>query len=910
MSMNTLKDLVEAIKTRSKTIVETTSGSIAGSTANDMVYIGKAVEAITGADALLQLFDETNEPSKLLDYAAATSGVWTLTIEDVGKPVIKLTQASVPSESELSIVCPNRAFTTVIRNTTTKPVRVKYSGGINANTAVILAGKTGWVVGDYAAAGTAQVSHVVDVEAITAALGTVTTTGGDMIYRAAPPASTSFTIRVRKFVQSGTDYFQFKLPSDVYYRSDISFNIWESKIYVFDVADSSMTNHILKFSTTKDGTHASPAGTELLDIAPTDSTNDITYTGTAGNSGALVTITMPASVTADVIYPYCATHAGMGKNSQFNMTTASGEVRLPIGGIGTALTSQGPSGKPVWDYIGRVSAFHYRLDMDLGCRVADPRSPGYPGTEGNGYVRDDFSLQKEISDVTNFPLHANKGIYPNALAPYDSGPYYGGSCVIQTSDMAHKTMNLWGGSSNYCLGNMRNYPRPTWHPTMYRDQTKGFDQAYVDEQNTNIVQVTRSHNSSYCLDDRGQMWSCGYNGYKQLGDGTTTNQYRWIPVAMPSAASAITQYAIGEGAGNNVTVMALDDTGKVWAWGYNAQNQITSSNVTAQGIPQENTGLAGKDIKAIAVNSSDYPTCYALSGASDGYKLYSWGYNSYGQCGNGTTTHVQAGSPHQMAAGSNKKIAVFQAGGYGSYGQCLILNEDGALYFTGYNSTSQAGNGNASGNVTTPTLVSTFNTSTAGLKVLDMWMTHCHLSSGWATTDNGDFYKWGPNGSGQTAMGTVTGSQSTPAKDANLTWVSKVVGNSSGGGYYNQSIAICHANEDDWDNKINGSIYVTGYNNFANPVFGTTAGVQLTSWTPVPLPNGYQGKIRDVMPMGHSTSSSQYGGWGVLMMDGTMWTNGMENLTFYIAGRMTNYYTTASYGPTQDGHHLQLRGYY
>ena len=77
MSMNTLKELVEAIKTRSKTIAETTTGTIAGSTANDMVYVAKAVEAITGADALLQLFDEANEPSKVFDYSTATNGVWT-----------------------------------------------------------------------------------------------------------------------------------------------------------------------------------------------------------------------------------------------------------------------------------------------------------------------------------------------------------------------------------------------------------------------------------------------------------------------------------------------------------------------------------------------------------------------------------------------------------------------------------------------------------------------------------------------------------------------------------------------------------------------------------------------------------------------------------------------------------------
>ena len=97
--MNTLKEVVEAIKTRSKTIANTSTGTIAGSTANDMVYIAKAVEAITGADALLQLFDEANEPAKVLDYSTATNGVWTLTIDDISKPVIRLTQATTPSQT-------------------------------------------------------------------------------------------------------------------------------------------------------------------------------------------------------------------------------------------------------------------------------------------------------------------------------------------------------------------------------------------------------------------------------------------------------------------------------------------------------------------------------------------------------------------------------------------------------------------------------------------------------------------------------------------------------------------------------------------------------------------------------------------------------------------------------------------
>ena len=90
MSMSTLKEVVEAIKTRSLAIAGTTTGTVAGSNANDMVYLAKTVEAITGADALLQLFDEANEPSKTLDYSTATNGVWTLGIDDISKPSICL----------------------------------------------------------------------------------------------------------------------------------------------------------------------------------------------------------------------------------------------------------------------------------------------------------------------------------------------------------------------------------------------------------------------------------------------------------------------------------------------------------------------------------------------------------------------------------------------------------------------------------------------------------------------------------------------------------------------------------------------------------------------------------------------------------------------------------------------------
>ena len=45
--------------------------------------------------------------------------------------------------------------------------------------------------------------------------------------------------------------------------------------------------------------------------------------------------------------------------------------------------------------------------------------------------------------------------------------------------------------------------------------------------------------------------------------------------------------------------MALDENGKVWGWGYNGHNQLSSSNTTNQTIPVEMTGISGKDVKAV-----------------------------------------------------------------------------------------------------------------------------------------------------------------------------------------------------------------------------------------------------------------------------------------------------------------------
>ena len=77
-------------------------------------------------------------------------------------------------------------------------------------------------------------------------------------------------------------------------------NIAEGSIFRFDQSASSNSSHPLRFSTTANGTHG--GGSEY--------TTGVTTSGTAGQAGAYVQITVANS--APTLYYYCTNHSGMG----------------------------------------------------------------------------------------------------------------------------------------------------------------------------------------------------------------------------------------------------------------------------------------------------------------------------------------------------------------------------------------------------------------------------------------------------------------------------------------------------------------------------------------------------------------------------------------------------------------------
>jgi alpha-tubulin suppressor-like RCC1 family protein len=101
-----------------------------------------------------------------------------------------------------------------------------------------------------------------------------------------------------------------------------------------------------------------------------------------------------------------------------------------------------------------------------------------------------------------------------------------------------------------------------------------------------------SHHSLALRED-GTVWG-GYNGYGQLGDGTTIDRHSPVKVSDLERVSAI---VAGRLQGISHNSLALREDGTVWAWGYNGYGQLGDGTTTNRDRPMKVLEL--KRVKAI-----------------------------------------------------------------------------------------------------------------------------------------------------------------------------------------------------------------------------------------------------------------------------------------------------------------------
>ncbi len=227
--------------------------------------------------------------------------------------------------------------------------------------------------------------------------------------------------------------------------------------------------------------------------------------------------------------------------------------------------------------------------------------------------------------------------------------------------------------------------------------------------------LTESVYSTYhrCYIDKiGDVYCVGDNTYGQLGDGTAT--VRYSPVKVVGLDGATIQVVV-----NNVATCALLQNGSVYCWGYGGNGQLGNGGSTTYYTPVKAsidnvTQLAGNGVQAFCGLKSDG-------------KLYCWGYGPYGDIGDGlAATSTLNPTLVSEGAGLIQGDIGFVTGGYYSF--CAITKSTKKAFCWGYEQYGQLGDGIGS-RATVPSKVATPEFSEDAVYIAPIHFGYCGIKS-------------------------------------------------------------------------------------------------------------------------------------------------------------------------------------
>lgn len=210
----------------------------------------------------------------------------------------------------------------------------------------------------------------------------------------------------------------------------------------------------------------------------------------------------------------------------------------------------------------------------------------------------------------------------------------------------------------------------------------------------------------------GSVYAWGYNGYGQLGLGNATQQN--TPVLVPGTGSTyiITDIAIGPNVTSATGICAMivgNVNNQVLVAGYNGHGALANGSTSTNYSLGYWTSSSGpvQNAKSLHI-CGDYPS---LAVSTTSGELWTAGYNGYGELGNTTFNNTNAGRATRVITSGVDYIT--GVGGY--YGSRVARMTDGTIRVFGYNGYGQLGNGGTSNN---PTPADTFSATAAGRQVI------------------------------------------------------------------------------------------------------------------------------------------------------------------------------------------------
>ncbi|HEY1085289.1 MAG TPA: hypothetical protein VGE34_01010 [Candidatus Saccharimonadales bacterium] len=404
---------------------------------------------------------------------------------------------------------------------------------------------------------------------------------------------------------------------------------------------------------------------------------------------------------------YAATY-GLGNGSSFQRNTPGS---VSQGAMPAAVT------------VKQISATSY----GYGCAIASDNKAYCWGYNSYGQLGDGTTTQQTTPVAVTGVSSAGVGsATANSVAVGSSH-----ACAIASDNKAY----CWGSNSYGQLGDSTNTTRNSPVSIVQGAMPTG---AIVRQVSTNAAHTCAiaSDNQAYCQ---------GYNGYGQLGDGTTTQRNTPVAVAQGAIPAGATFRQISVGLGNTATqthTCAIASDNKAYCWGYNGYSQLGDGVTTTRTSPV--AVLQGAMPASATFRQISAGGIHSCGIASDN-KAYCWGYNFNGQVGDGTSTTRT--TPVAVAQGAMPAGATFRQISTGGSYSCGIASDNKA-YCWGFNSSGQLGDGTTTTRTTPVAVAQGAMPAGATFRQISTGSTYaCAIAS-----DN-KVYCWGSGASGKLGDG-------------------------------------------------------------------------------------------------------------------------------------------------------------
>jgi len=180
----------------------------------------------------------------------------------------------------------------------------------------------------------------------------------------------------------------------------------------------------------------------------------------------------------------------------------------------------------------------------------------------------------------------------------------------------------------------------------------------------------------------GTLWTWGWTTYGSLGAGSST-AHRSSPGTTQGGGTD--WGALPNGGGGQDYLAAIKNTGTLWTWGRGTSGRLGSNTTTNRSSPVTVVGGITDWIMA----SCGYQHMAAIRSTG---QLYTWGANFVGALGTGGT--ASRSSPGTTAGGGTNWVYC-SAGGEQNSGFTAAIKSDGTLWTWGSNSLGQLGEGSS-----------------------------------------------------------------------------------------------------------------------------------------------------------------------------------------------------------------------